>query len=174
MIKRGRQVCVHAFIGKLADGSIATYQTLPWNHRGWHAGGTANNSHIGFEICEDGLTDASYFSAVYKEALELCVYLCKLYGFSEKDIICHSEGYKQGIASNHGDVMHWFPKHGKSMDTFRADVKKLLSAENKPVDSVKKKYYRVQIGAYSDSANAEAQLAKAKKAGFTDAFIKYD
>ena len=24
----GRQVCVHAFIGKLADGSIATYQTL--------------------------------------------------------------------------------------------------------------------------------------------------
>ncbi|WP_425456155.1 N-acetylmuramoyl-L-alanine amidase [Bacillus yapensis] len=170
----GRQVCVHAFIGKLADGSIATYQTLPWNHRGWHAGGTANNSHIGFEICEDGLTDASYFSAVYKEALELCVYLCKLYGFSEKDIICHSEGYKRGIASNHGDVMHWFPKHGKSMDTFRADVKKLLSAENKPVDSVKKKYYRVQIGAYSDSANAEAQLAKAKKAGFTDAFIKYD
>lgn len=170
----GRQVCVHVFIGKLADGSIATYQTLPWNHRGWHAGGTANNSHIGFEICEDGLTDASYFSAVYKEALELCVYLCKLYGFSEKDIICHSEGYKQGIASNHGDVMHWFPKHGKSMDTFRADVKKLLSAENKPVDSVKKKYYRVQIGAYSDSANAEAQLAKAKMAGFTDAFIKYD
>lgn len=170
----GRQVCVHAFIGKLKNGSIATYQTLPWNHRGWHAGGTANNSHIGFEICEDGLTDASYFSAVYKEAFELCVYLCKLYGFSEKDIICHSEGYKRGIASNHGDVMHWFPKHGKSMDTFRADVKKLLSAENKPVDSVKKKYYRVQIGAYSDSANAEAQLAKAKKAGFTDAFIKYD
>ena len=34
----GRQVCVHAFIGKLADGTIATYQTLPWNHRGWHAG----------------------------------------------------------------------------------------------------------------------------------------
>lgn len=52
----GRQVCVHAFIGKLADGSIATYQTLPWNHRGWHAGGSANDTHIGFEICEDGLT----------------------------------------------------------------------------------------------------------------------
>ena len=34
----GREVCVHAFIGKLADGTIATYQTLPWNHRGWHAG----------------------------------------------------------------------------------------------------------------------------------------
>lgn len=170
----GRQVCVHAFIGKLADGSIATYQTLPWNHRGWHAGGDANNTHIGFEICEDGLTDASYFSAVYKEAVELCVHLCKLYGLSEKDIICHSEGYKQGIASNHADVMHWFPKHEKTMDTFRADVKKLLNEEEKSAEPVKKKYYRVQIGAYTVKENAEAQLAKAKKAGFTDAFIKYD
>lgn len=123
----GIQVCVHGFIGKLADGSVATYQTLPWNHRGWHAGGSANNTHIGFEICEDGLNDATYFNAVYKEAVELCAYLCKEYGLTEKDIICHSEGCKKGIASNHGDVMHWFPKHGKSMDTFRADVKKLMS-----------------------------------------------
>ena len=44
----GRQVCVHGFIGKLADGSIATYQTLPWNHRGWHAG-EGERLHIGFE-----------------------------------------------------------------------------------------------------------------------------
>ena len=123
----GIQVCVHGFIGKLADGSVATYQTLPWNHRGWHAGGSANNTHIGFEICEDGLSDSTYFNKVYKEAVELCAYLCKEYGLTEKDIICHSEGYKKGIASNHGDVMHWFPKHGKSMDTFRSDVKKLLS-----------------------------------------------
>ena len=83
----GRQVCVHAFIGKLENGTIATYQTLPWNHRGWHAGGTANNTHIGFEICEDGLTNASYFFAVYKEAVDLCVFLCKEFDLTEKDII---------------------------------------------------------------------------------------
>ncbi len=86
----GRLVCVHAFIGKLADGTIATYQTLPWNHRGWHAGGKANDTHIGFEICEDGLLDSTYFNKVYREAVEFCVYLCKLYGFTEKNIICHS------------------------------------------------------------------------------------
>lgn len=34
----GRQVCVHGFIGKLKDGSIATYQTLPWDMVGWHSG----------------------------------------------------------------------------------------------------------------------------------------
>ncbi len=172
----GRQVCVHAFIGKLADGSIVTYQTLPWNHRGWHAGGSANDTHIGFEICEDGLTDAAYFSAVYKEAVELCVYLCKQYGLTEKDIICHSEGYKLGIASNHGDVMHWFPKHGKSMDTFRADVKAGLTVAETPAPvtpTAPKKYYRVQVGAYTVKANADSMLAKIKAAGFTDAFIKY-
>ena len=160
----------------MADGSIATYQTLPWNYRGWHAGGSANDTHIGFEICEDGLTDASYFSAVYKEAVELCVYLCKQYGLTERDIICHSEGYKLGIASNHGDVMHWFPKHGKSMDTFRADVKAGLAATEAPAPvtpTAPKKYYRVQVGAYSVKANADAMLAKIKAAGFMDAFIKY-
>ena len=119
----GRKVCVHAFIGKLEDGTIATYQTLPWDYRGWHAGGSANNTHIGFEICEDDLTDKVYFQKVYREAVELCAYLCKQYDLTEQDIICHSEGYKKGIASNHGDVMHWFPKHSKSMDAFRAEVK---------------------------------------------------
>lgn len=136
-----RQVCVHGFIGKLADGTIATYQTLPWDMRGWHGAsgnkGSVNDTHIGFEICEDGLTDPVYFKKVYQEAVELCVYLCKMFNLTEKNIICHCEGYKMGIASNHGDVMHWFPKHGKSMDTFRADVKALLGkpdeAPMKPV-----------------------------------------
>ena len=161
------------------DGSIATYQTLPWNHRGWHCGsgskGSGNNTHIGFEICEDGLTDASYFSAIYKEAVELCVYLCKQFNLTEKDIICHCEGSNLGIASNHSDVMHWFPKHGKSMDIFRAEVGKLLAASTTgaaPAPSTPKTLYRVQVGAYSVKANADAMLAKVKAAGFKDAFIK--
>ena len=178
----GREVCVHGFIGKLADGSVATYQCLPWEHRGWHAGGSANNTHIGFEICEDGLSDGTYFKKVYQEAVELCAYLCKEYGLTEKDIICHSEGYKRGIASNHGDVMHWFPKHGKSMDTFRAAVKELLAkppveedhpTEKPAVTEYPEKlttgYYRVrktwadkksQVGAYRILANAKAAADK--------------
>ena len=178
----GREVCVHGFIGKLADGSVATYQVLPWDHRGWHAGGSANNTHISFEICEDGLADGTYFKKVYQEAVELCAYLCKQYGLTEKDIICHSEGYKRGIASNHGDVMHWFPKHGKSMDTFRAAVKELLTADvDAPVqeetqprpteypEKLTSGYYRVrktwkdsksQVGAYRILANAKAAADK--------------
>lgn len=125
-----RQVCVHGFIGKLVDGTIATYQTLPWDYKGWHAGSTANNNYIGVEICEDDLTNENYFNSVYNEAVELFAYLCKQFGLNPiTNIICHSEGYQKGIASNHSDVMHWFPKFDKSMDTFRADVQAKLQSE---------------------------------------------
>lgn len=133
----GLNVCVHAFIGKLADGSIATVQTLPFNYRGWHAGtgknGSANNTHLSFEICEDGLEDAEYFQKVYREAVEFVAYLCKENGWNplaDGVVICHSEAHARGIASNHGDVMHWFPKHGKTMNDFRTDVYAELHKED--------------------------------------------
>lgn len=132
----GTGACVHAFLGKLADGSVGVVQTLPWNRRGWHAGkgsrGSANDTHISFEICEDGLQDASYFGAVYQAAVELTADLCKQYDLDPQAdgvVICHSEGHTRGIASNHADVMHWFPMHGKSMQTFRADVVRAMEGE---------------------------------------------
>jgi LysM repeat protein len=161
----GRQVCVHGFIGKLADGTIATYQTLPWNHRGWHAGGTANNTHISFEICEDGLIDASYFNDVYREAVALCVYLCQQFNLTEMDIICHSEGYKRGIASNHRDVMHWFPKHGKTMAAFRADVKRGLEPAKSAASSgtkTQKQVFRVR----KHWSDAKTQKGAFKELGY--------
>lgn len=132
--RSGLKVCTHGFLGKLADGSVAFMQTLPWDMRGWHAGtGTsgksANNTHISFEICEDGLSDRTYFEKIYKEAVEVVAMLCIQYDLDPMKkgvVICHSEGYTQGIASNHADVMHWFPKHGKNMDDFRKDVKKAM------------------------------------------------
>jgi len=140
-----RQVCVHAF---LDDKEIWKY--LPWNHRGWHAGGDANNTHIGFEICEpsgfsysggsnmvgyDVKKNEAYFRKTWQNAMNLCVFLCKEYGLSEKDILSHAEGNKKGIASNHSDVDHWFPKHGENMDTFRAAVKQALAISDENVQS---------------------------------------
>jgi N-acetylmuramoyl-L-alanine amidase len=126
--KSGIEKCVHAF---LDDKEV--WQYLPWDMRGWHAGGKANDSYIGFEICEPkNLNDKEYFKKAYANAVELCVMLCKEFKLTVKDILDHSEGHKKGIASNHGDVMHWFPKHGKDMDDFRADVKKVLAAATAP------------------------------------------
>ena len=162
--RSGLNVGVHAFIGKLADGTVGTVQTLPWNHRGWHAGsgkkGSANDTHISFEICEGSLTDAAYFKKVYQEAVELTAMLCKEYKLdpvADGVVICHSEGYKRGVASNHGDVMHWFPKHGKSMDDFRKDVQAQMGAV-KP--SVKAKTFTVKaMGADVYSSPATAQIS---------------
>lgn len=172
----GRQVCCHAFIGKLKDGSIATYQILPWTCKGWNNGSPKGNStHLAFEICEDNLTDRNYFNAVYKEAVELCVYLCKMFNISVKNVIDHKEGHALGIASNHGDVAHWFPKFGKSMDTFRADVEAGLKEEEKEAPKAEETktdnvLYRVQTGAFHKKAYAEEMLKKLKAAGF-DGFI---
>ena len=147
----GTGACVHAFIGKLADGSVGVVQTLPWNRRGWHAGkgsrGSANDTHISFEICEDGLQDASYFGAVYQAAVELTADLCKQYRLDPQGdgvVICHSEGYARGIASNHADVMHWFPIHGKSMDTFRADVARVIEGDDEMLTYEQWKEYMVR------------------------------
>ena len=93
--------------------------------RGWHCGADGNNTHISFEICEDGLEDPVYFSQAYREAVELTAHLCRLYHLDPRAdgvVLCHAEGYRRGIASAHADVEHWFPKFNQTMDDFRADV----------------------------------------------------
>ena len=141
----GVNKCVHAFVGKDAMGKARIYQTLPWNWRGWHAGGSANNTHISYEICEDDLSNSVYFLEVYHLSVRLTAYLCKEYGLDPMEkgvIICHSEGYDAGVASNHGDVMHWFPRYGKSMDSFRNDVKNGSCADGRKNELKKDKATR--------------------------------
>ena len=160
--------CVHAFVD---DKGV--FQYLPWNYRGWHCGsgskGSGNDTYVAFEICEPGTfsygkgstmigydvkENQAYFSAIWNNAVELCVMLCKQFNLTEKDIICHSEGHTMGIASNHGDVMHWFPKHGKTMDDFRKAVGLKLNEGSKPEEPTQEKYVvdNVKNSAYVRSA----------------------
>ena len=139
-----REAGLNCWIGKLADGSVSTVQTMPWNYRPWGCGsgsnGSCNNGWIQFEICEDGLNDKAYFEAVYKEACEITAYLCKMFNLNPKGtvkvngkdipvILCHKDSYNLGMGNNHGDVLHWFPKFGKDMDDVRNDVAKLMGIE---------------------------------------------
>ena len=132
---------VNAFIGKLADGTVASVQTLPWNYRPWGCGsgrrGSCNYGWIQFEMAEDSLTNKSYFDKVYKEGCELTAYFCKLYdidpygtvnvsGYSVPTILCHYDSYTLGMGSGHYDVYNWFEKFGKTMGDVRRDVAALL------------------------------------------------
>ena len=142
--------CVHGFI----DGETGVvYQTLPWNHRGWHCGsglnGSGNNTHIGIEMCEPAYikyTGGSYFTCTdlaeakavakrtYEAAVELFAMLCKKYKLDPLEdgvVISHREGHARGIASNHGDPEHLWNQLGMgyTMDGFRKDVKKAMGSE---------------------------------------------
>jgi len=136
-----RNAGLNAWIGKFADGTVGTVQTMPWDFLPWGCGkgkkGSCNDGWIQFEICEDKLTDETYFDAVYKEACELTAYLCKMFdldpngtrnvkGTSIPVITCHADAAALGFASSHADVNHWFSKYGKSMQTVRDDVSALL------------------------------------------------
>ncbi len=147
--------CVHAFI----DGNTGdVYQTLPWNHRGWHGGGSSNNTHISVEMCEPACikyTSSASFTCsnlpvaramvqrTYDTAVQLFAHLCTIYNLdplADGVIVSHKEGHKRGIASNHGDPEHLWNQLGMgyTMGTFRKAVK----------------------------ANAEAHLPKVNAAGF--------
>lgn len=131
-----KQVCVHAFIGKNGAGAIETYQILPFDICCWGAGKGAKGSYnfnpiarIQFEICEDGLTDRTYFEAVFKEAAEFCAYLCKRFALTADQICSHAESYRTGYGGNHSDPDHWLKRFHKTMDDFRSDVRALLSTD---------------------------------------------
>lgn len=142
--KSDANVCVHAVVGV----EKVVYQCLDWNHRGWHGGGSSNNYLIGIEMTEpatikytgganwietgDGSNTKRHVLATYANAVEFYAYICKTYGFNPEDsnvLMSHSEGYKKGVASNHGDVEHIWKKFGLSMNQFRKDVKKAMAGD---------------------------------------------
>ena len=137
------RACVHAFI----DANTGTvYQCLPWNFRAWHVGGSANNTHIGVEMCEPSAikyTTGAKFTikdkekafrqceTAYKAAVELFAMLCNKYKLDPlKDgvILSHNECGKRGIGSGHVDPEHLWRGLGigYTMDGFRNDVKKAM------------------------------------------------
>lgn len=80
-----------------------------------------------FEYDPNTEENKKWFEGTYENAVLVAAwYLTKMGSNPLTDIDCHSEGYTKGIASNHADVMHWFPKHGKTMDDFRNDVKVVM------------------------------------------------
>lgn len=158
------RACVHAFI----DGNDGTvYQTLPWNYRGWHCGGTGNNTHIGVEMCEPSCiryTGGATFTCsdmakaqesakkTYEAAVALFAMLCERFSLdplADGVILSHSEGNKRGLASAHEDPEHLWRQLSLpyTMDGFRNDVKKAMAGEA-PAQEVPSEMSEADIYAY--------------------------
>ncbi|MBQ8233146.1 MAG: N-acetylmuramoyl-L-alanine amidase [Lachnospiraceae bacterium] len=178
------RACVHAFIDG-NDGSI--FQTLPWDHRGWHCGkgskGSGNNSYIGVEMCEPACieyTEGSSFicydreaamavvKRTYDAAVELFAYLCAQYGLdplADGVILSHSEGHGRGIASNHADPEHLWRglSLGYTMNGFRRAVKAAMNDSGKKEEQLDSggevEWYRVRKS-WADSASQKGAYKK--------------
>ena len=179
------RACVHAFI----DAKTGTVrQTLPWYFRGWHCGGSGNDTHVGVELCEsdairyeggadftvlDRQTALADCKRGYEAAVELFALLCVQYALDPITAVCsHREGGKKGIASGHVDPEHYWSGLGApyTMEGFRADVaaRMGLAAQAAPAEGP---LYRIQVGAFRNRAYAEAYLRQVQT-HFPEAFLK--
>ena len=145
----GYEVAVHAVLQE--DGTV--YQCLPWNYRGWHCGGDANNTHVGVEMTEpagikytsgasftvtDRAAAVAHAKGCYETAVELFAQLCNTYSLDPMTaIISHKEGAAKGVASGHVDPEHLWSGLGLgyTMDTFRAAVKAKMAPEKNDTSS---------------------------------------
>ena len=166
-------VCANAYIGKLDDGTVAVYQTLPWDKRTWlSASGSKGNAnkmgYIGFETC-CLLTDEPYFKdAVMDKAVKLVAYWCKLYGFKPYDegpcglrVMDHSELHRAGYASNHADITNWLKEYGYTMNDFRNAVERVLKEgiEVEIIDAAPKANHpTLRKGAFGEEVRYMQQL----------------
>lgn len=175
------KVAVHAVIDA-NDGSII--QCLPWNLRGWHAGGKANDTHIGVEMCEPDCieyTKGSKFNVkdlakaqamaktAYNSAVELFADLCKKYNIKPENVISHKEGNKLGIATRHVDPEHLWTQLNLpyTMDTFREAVKAKLTV----VPVTPKPVVNVQPVAKNEVNVSKKVWDRLKAIGLTDAGV---
>lgn len=120
---------VHAWIGYDKNKEVIVANTLPYDRACWGAGSGKKGSYnydpqayIQFEICEGSSTDSDYYWRAIAVAEEYCAYLCKMFGWTTKNITSHYEAHAAGYASNHGDPRSWMNKFGDSMDKFRERV----------------------------------------------------
>lgn len=129
---------VHAFVGKLADGSYAACQTLRWTMPCWGAGSGPKGSYNGclngkakkplyiqIEMIEGAVGNAAHATQLYVNTVELCAWLCLRYPTIRlENVISHREAHKRGCATDHGDPEGYWRRSGVSisMTQFRADV----------------------------------------------------
>lgn len=141
------RACVHAFI----DANTGTvYQTMPWDWRAPHAGGSwLNDNSIGVEMCESsyvkyiGQSDRftiinraaalAHAKTTYVSAVELFAYLCLRFNLDPyTKIYSHNEAHDDlGLASDHSDPEHYWEQLGTgyTMDGFRRDVANAMNGE---------------------------------------------
>lgn len=163
-----------------SDGRIAMY--VEEKDRSWCTSSASNdNRAVTIEVANDGGAETGWHVSdkAYKALLDLVTDICRRNGI--KRLLWKGDKALIGQVDKQNMTVHrWFAAKACPGDylynlhgQIAAEVNKRLGASQETPAPVPKPktLYRVQIGAYSVKANAEACLQKAKAAGFADAFI---
>ena len=160
-----------------ADGRIGMY--CEEKDRSWCSSSSSNdNRAITIECASDKTHPYAINDKVYKSLIELLVDICKRNGISElkwkadKSLIGKPD--KQNMT-----VHRWFANKSCPGDYIYNRLGQIASEVNAKLNSrspnVKPEIlYRVQTGAFSKKANADAMLTKVKAAGFDTYMVKVD
>ena len=165
------------------NGRVGMY--VEEKNRSWCSSSNANDQRAITIECASGTTEPYEMNdAVYQTLIKLCTDICrrngkkKLLWFADKE---KTLNYTPAADEMVITVHRWFANKscpGAWLYTRLSDLAEKVTAEltetkEETKTAEKKKYYRVQVGAYTVKSNADAMLKKVKAAGFTDAFIKY-
>ena len=151
-------------------------------NRSWCSSSSANDQRaVTIECASDKTEPYAFNSTVYNKLVDLCVDICKRNG--KKKLIWIADkntalAYNPKSDEMQLTVHRWFANNScpgdwlfNRMSELASTVTAKLGGTKIPDTPQSNTLYRVQVGAYSVKANADAQLKKVKNAGFTDAFI---
>ena len=156
------------------DGRVGMY--CEEKNRSWCSSSNSNDQRaVTIECASDTTHPYAMNDKVYATLINLCVDICKRNGktkllwFGDKDKTLSYEPKDDEMIIT---VHRWFANKScpgdwlyNRLGDLAAQVTKKLSGDTKEAPSIDV-LYRVQVGAYSVKANADAQLAKVKAAGF--------
>ena len=151
-------------------------------NRSWCSSSSANDQRaVTIECASDKTEPYAFNSTVYNKLVDLCVDICKRNG--KKKLIWIADkntalAYNPKSDEMQLTVHRWFANKScpgdwlyNRLGELASTVTAKLGGNKTPDTPQSNTLYRVQVGAYSVKANADAQLKKVKNAGFTDAFI---
>lgn len=158
------------------DGRIGMY--VEEKDRSWCSSNSANDHRaITIECASDTTYPYAINDTVYNSLIKLCVDICKrnnikqLKWKADKSLI--GQPTKQNLT-----VHRWFANTACPGDYIYNRLGDIADKVNAHLDSSSTKksdtLYRVQVGAYSNKANAVAMATKLEKAGFDIYMVKVD
>ena len=162
------------------DGRISL--CVEEKNRSWCSSSNANDQRaITIECASDTTEPYAMNDKVYASLINLCTEICKRYGkkkllwFADKD---KSLNYNPAADEMIITVHRWFSNkscpgnwlYARLGDLATKVTANLGGSTSPTADNL----YRVQVGAYKNKANAEAQLNRVKAAGFDTYMVQVD